>query len=88
MNTLSKISKTNQSRKVKNKIDKKKIWKQFENDIGKKSNLELLFEEDRKGNRESCELCQSQLYVSDEKFLVCSNENCGVIYKDCLDATA
>jgi transcription initiation factor TFIIB len=88
MNNLSKLSKTNQSRKVKNKIDKKKIWKQFEDDMGKKSQLELLFEEDRKGSREVCELCQSQLFVSDEKFLVCSNEKCGVIYKDCLDATA
>ena len=44
-------------------------------DIGKKSQLELLFQENQKGSRECCELCQS-LFVSDEKFLVCSNDKC------------
>jgi len=80
-------SKNKQSRKNKNK-NNKKLWNIFKDEMGTKSNLELLFEENRVGMRENCELCKSTLQISPEKFLVCSNTKCGIIYKDCLDTSA
>jgi transcription initiation factor TFIIB len=40
------------------------------------------------GEREFCDCCQSNLVVTDEGFLGCTNRSCGVIYKDVLDQGA
>ena len=37
------------------------------------------------GDRENCERCQFPLSYSDEQFLTCTNNKCGIIYKDVLD---
>lgn len=81
------MKKKNKSKKIRNNVDKKKMWKIFDDNLGKKKKLELLFSEE-KSVRENCDLCCSKLNISDEKFLVCSNDKCGIIYKDCLDNTA
>tara|TARA_B100001093_G_scaffold519151_1_gene606836 strand:+ start:5745 stop:6815 length:1071 start_codon:yes stop_codon:yes gene_type:complete len=85
---MSKVKKTKKIKK--NNIDKEKIWKMLKNnDNEEEKKMELLFSENtRNGDRETCELCSAQLLLSQEKFLICSNEKCGIIYKDCLDATA
>ena len=76
----------------KNKNNKKKkeaIWKLLKDCNNEKTeNLELLFSENKVGSRENCELCAAKLLLSEEKFLICSNDKCGIIYKDCLDSTA
>ena len=38
--------------------------------------------------RDFCEQCESILEYSDEGFLTCTNDKCGIIYKDSLDQTA
>mgnify|MGYP003329714477 CR=1 FL=1 len=76
------------TKKVKNRIDKKKIWQILDKDLEKEKNLELLFTEQSVTQRSFCELCNSILNVSPERFLVCTNKSCGLIYKDCLDRTA
>jgi len=84
---------TNGTKKLKNKkINKEKIWKLLKNNDSEfdntEPNIELLFSEDKTENREKCELCLSNLLLSEEKFLICSNNKCGIIYKDCLDTSA
>ena len=84
---------TERLKKIKNKkINKEKIWKLLKNDLNEdtyEKKMELLFAENKKeGVRELCELCSSKLMLSEEKFLICSNDKCGIIYKDCLDSSA
>lgn len=38
--------------------------------------------------RETCDLCESTVNMSDEGFYICTNEKCGVIFKDMLDNSA
>tara|TARA_B100000963_G_scaffold202727_1_gene176515 strand:- start:14339 stop:15394 length:1056 start_codon:yes stop_codon:yes gene_type:complete len=76
------------TKKLKNKIDKKRIWALLDKDLKKDKNLELLFTEQSVTQRVKCEQCNSMLNISDEKFLICTNKSCGIIYKDCLDRTA
>jgi len=79
------------TKKLKNKIiDKEKIWKMLKNnDNVEEKKMELLFTENNKCvSREKCELCSAILKLSEEKFLICSNDKCGIIYKDCLDTSA
>ena len=85
---MNKVKKTKKIKK--NNIDKEKIWKMLKNnDNEEEKKMELLFSEDTQtSDREICELCSSQLLLSEEKFLICSNDKCGIIYKDCLDNTA
>jgi transcription initiation factor TFIIB len=75
------------TKKIKKKQNKEAIWKLLKNDKTE-NNMELLFSEGKIGSREKCELCSSRLLLSEEKFLICSNDKCGIIYKDCLDSTA
>jgi transcription initiation factor TFIIB len=38
--------------------------------------------------QEACTYCNSRLFIGDEGFLTCPNNNCGIIYKDNLDQSA
>jgi transcription initiation factor TFIIB len=79
-----------QSKKKKpNPVNKKDLWNIFEHEIeedNKKIPLECIYREC--GNREFCERCESNLAFSDEGFLTCTNQQCGIIYKDLVDQTA
>jgi transcription initiation factor TFIIB len=79
------------SKKIKtNNLDKAGLWNVFESEVKnpeKQSDpLECLYR--TICNRESCERCQSSLAYSDEGFLTCTNNKCGIIYKDMLDQSA
>jgi len=87
---MSNIIITNKDRSVKNKcseIDKSKLWNIFETEIvnpdKQKQPLECLYRSI--ADREHCEQCKYNLIYSDEGFLVCPNDKCGIIYKDILD---
>jgi transcription initiation factor TFIIB len=40
------------------------------------------------GNREVCDVCQSNLVITEEGFATCTNPKCSIIYKDSLDYSA
>jgi len=79
---------TEKSKKNKtSNIDKSHLWTIFDTEVvnpDKEADpLECLYR--KIGNRENCEMCQSSLAYSDEGFLTCTNNKCGIIYKDMLD---
>lgn len=80
---------TNEKSKKKkdNNLDKTKLWNIFESEIiddsKTKMPLECVFRSI--GDREKCERCEFILAYSDEGFLTCTNNRCGIIYKDMLD---
>lgn len=39
-------------------------------------------------DREQCEVCKSCVYQTEDGFYVCSNSQCGILYKDVLDQSA
>lgn len=80
----------NNERSKKNKgikIDKAKLWNVFDLEVTNinkpKEPLECLYR--TIGDRECCERCQYSLAYSDEGFLTCTNNKCGIIYKDMVD---
>ena len=82
------MSSNEKSKKKKdNHLDKTKLWNVFESEIinenKSKTPLECVYR--NIGDRENCERCQYNLAYSDEGFLTCTNNRCGIIYKDMLD---
>ena len=67
-------------------INKKDLWEQFNTEIKEEKPLECVYRSS--GERENCDICSSNLAITDEGFLACCNINCGIIYKDSLDQTA
>ena len=71
-------------------IDKKQLWNIFDSEIdgpdSKKAPLECIYRSC--GTRENCERCESNLAFSEEGFLTCINQKCGIIYKDIVDQSA
>jgi transcription initiation factor TFIIB len=67
--------------------EKANLWNVFESEVinpdKSKEPLECLYR--TAGDRENCERCQFALAFSDEGFLTCTNNKCGIIYKDMLD---
>jgi len=76
--------KVGQTKKIRRVIDKR-IWDTFNNELGKTSNIECVYNEG--GLRENCELCASSLSYNEECFLTCTSKKCGVVYKETLDHT-
>lgn len=82
-----KIISSNDTKKNKKKNNLTHLWDQFDNEFNnEKSPLECIYRQE--GEREKCDYCNKRLEVSDEGFLTCQNENCGIIYKDSLDTSA
>ena len=77
-------SKKNKNTNLQDKIN---LWNIFETEIINPDKqyepLECLYR--TIGDRENCERCQFSLAYSDERFLTCTNNKCGIIYKDILD---
>ena len=83
------MQRKNTTQRKKHVKDKKKLWNLFDNEINKKTEtLEQLYSISELGNKEKCDLCDSSLFYSEERFLTCSNKKCGIIYKDTLDESA
>lgn len=84
------MSRETQRRKNKVRINKKELWDKFDKEIVGEDNqidpLECIYREC--GNRETCDTCSYNLAWSEEGFLTCTNNKCGIIYKDMIDNTA
>ena len=76
------------TKKKKQGINKKRVWSLFEEEIPEVKKLECLYSKSKINTREKCDLCDSPVHYSEEKFLVCTNRKCGIIYKEVLDHTA
>ena len=75
----------NETKKKKVSINKAKIWNQF--DLEEKQDaMECIYR--NIGERESCDICSNSLCITEEGFFACTNNSCGIIYKDILDNTA
>ena len=70
--------------------EKAKMWDAFDTEVGSTDanakGLECMYREC--GNREHCDQCASSLAFTDEGFLTCTNNSCGIIYKDIIDQGA
>jgi transcription initiation factor TFIIB len=78
-------------RKKRQKGQHNKLWNLFDSEMGKediKKKLESVYSSNVLNNRDKCELCGSSVSYSEEKFLICTNDKCGIIYKDSLDQSA
>ena len=60
---------------------KQELWSLFDKEINE-DQLECVYSSTP---REYCDLCNSVVKLSDEGFKICSNNKCGIIYKDILD---
>ena len=80
----------NTTKKIKTKRNKTKLWEAFDNEMARErgNSMELLYSKQKIESREICELCSSPLSYSETKYLTCTNNKCGVMYKDSLDETA
>ena len=61
------------------------------NDISTENEQENQNDYNNYGNgagRECCDLCKSAIMMSQEGFFICTNDKCGVIFKDYLDDSA
>ena len=70
--------------------EKAKMWNIFDSEVvsnnSQTKKLECIYRDC--GNRENCDQCMSSLAFSDEGFLTCTNNKCGIIYKDIIDQGA
>jgi len=69
--------------------NKTELWNIFDTEIEnpekQKVPLECIY---GSGNREFCERCESILAFSEEGFLTCTSQKCGIIYRDLVDQSA
>lgn len=83
------LSKDKSQKRKNNNINKTELWKIFDTEIEntekKQIPLECMY---GYNSREFCERCNTILAFSDEGFLTCTNNKCGIIYKDLLDQGA
>jgi transcription initiation factor TFIIB len=83
------MSKDKSQKRKNNTVNKAELWKIFDTEIenSEKKNvpLECIY---GAGSREFCERCENILAFSDEGFLTCTNNKCGIIYKDLVDQSA
>ena len=71
------------TKKIKSNKNKKDLWNKFDEEFNEKPDIECIYREC--GEREKCELCEGLLIFTDEGFLTCQNQKCGIIYKDIID---
>lgn len=77
-------SKTESSKTKKNrhKIDKKKIFESFSNDMKNSRNMECIYV-----NKEMsiCDICNCVIAQTEEGYYACTNDQCAILYNDIFD---
>ena len=76
------------TKKLYNKNKKDKLWSLFDDNIDKEEELMCLYTNAKVEDRDRCDICKSLLAYDDDRFKTCTNNKCGIIYKDRLDDTA
>jgi transcription initiation factor TFIIB len=89
-NTNTNTNNTKKQRTNASSVNKKELWSLFDTEVENKQKkiepLECMYR--TCGDRENCDACGYILAYSDEGYLTCTNNRCGIIYKDKLDQTA
>jgi transcription initiation factor TFIIB len=76
-----------QTKKRKESINRAQLWEQFDTEINsEKKPLECVYRSIKK--RDSCDICESSVALSDDGFVTCTNTACSLIYKDIIDQSA
>ena len=80
----------NKTKRKKNKKKTKKIWQLFDTEVleKKENEIECLYRDNSICEKDYCDLCNEKLSYSDIGYLVCSNDKCGIVYKDLLEQGA
>jgi len=75
-------------------LNKTELWTKLESLMmeddplnGRGADVECVYNQSS-SNREVCDVCQSNLVITEEGFATCTNPNCSIIYKDVLDHSA
>jgi transcription initiation factor TFIIB len=83
---------TKKTKRKKNKKKNRNLWKMFDTEVLNKDNveteLECLFRDSKISERNYCDMCNKKLSIGENGFLVCSNDKCGIVYKDSLEQGA
>ena len=76
------------TKKIKRSNINNDLWNMFDKEINLSQNksIECIYRAD--GERSFCDCCKSILIITDEGYLACKNQNCGIIYKDITDKSA
>ena len=77
-------------RKKRSKKNSNGLWNLFDSEMNRENiskKLERVYSSSELSIRDKCELCGSGVSFSEEKFLICTNPQCGIIYKDTLDSS-
>ena len=76
---------TDKTKKNKHKgLNKTKMWQIFDEEV--KKPLECIYQQN--SNDAMCDICKSELKLTEDGFQTCMNKECGIVYKDTLDLTA
>jgi len=67
---------------------KKQIWDTFNKECETDKKVECVYSEQILETRNNCDLCNSPVAYGEDKFLTCTNSQCGIIYKDTMDMSA
>jgi len=78
---------TYKKKSKKSKHDIAKLWSTFNSECSNKK-VECIYSEQNLSTRTNCDLCSSSVSYGEDKFLICTNPACGIIYKDSLDESA
>lgn len=73
------------TKRVKQNVDKSGLWAQFDQEVDPTAGVPIECVYRSSGEREVCDVCESLLALTEERFLACTNPKCGLIYKDSLD---
>jgi len=81
-------TKKNKNKSNNNNINK--LWELFDSDFKEENQIECVYKNPSKYeiDQEICVNCKSILSIGDDNFMICSNKNCGIIYKDNIDTGA
>ena len=79
----------NTRKKRRDKNDKKTdLWKLYDNEIENENKKEIECLYSNTTNENQCELCDFPLELNEDCFLICSNPQCCIIYKNNVDYSA
>ena len=70
------------TKKNRSKINKKKIFESFRDDMKNSSNMECIYK-----NIESsiCDICNNIIAQTEEGYYACTNNKCAILYNDVFD---